>query len=1461
MAATLTVTPSAEQATDQPSYFKVAAPADSGFEHVEYNQGEKGWTKTGLRKGGVEAVDLGAADPAEVQKFLEAAKPSAESKGGAIQIASAGDSPFAGLTLKDAGPLTGHDDLGSTYQAYRQTASADDVIARMQERVAARAAAKGTGAGAQPAAGDAATGAADDAGGTLPNGRASLATPIMLAPGSGETFKDTLRDAGKGVIEGSRQALGGVSDAVHNAFTAADHLAGWLNDHVADLTMPGTGVEAIDTPLRAAAGKKNEIAPAASVTGGVIRDVSRFLTSFGLLRGAGAGAVAATVGAGGADALTREPTEDNLANLLKDHAGLKDPVTTFMAASPNDPEALARFKKGLEGLGLGAAGEGLAFAVRAIKAARAAGKPANDIADALAAQRAQHGEVTDRDFLVLGDPNKPLIEPAVAPPASANAKLAAAKEATAEAGPTAQKLSTLATRAQRAQAAMDGAEGAPRTLDELERTAAEDAAAGHKAILDTIDELKAGPQQQAGGLTSFLVRNGGVKNDGGEVSHIIGSKGKTRPGLISGKGMSLDDAALKAWEEGYFPELGERPTINEFLDALRGDHDTSAPRFHQDDWAAREHQRYLESFTQQLEEAGIDWRNADRTEIARQLDAVADRDAAATPARTEADLAKQEGEMPTGIRPADLGGNTVKVNFARIQSADDVKAVMGAMADHFAPQIDKARRGIQTNEETAKLADELGMSVADLLARRVGQPLNAEQTLAARQLWAASAEKLLETARLAARPNAGEIDQFNFRKMMATHYAIQAEVLGARAETARALQSWSMPAGGSIERARAVQQAVASMGGPSYSKQMAQRLTALADAGVPADGINTFVRRSAMATTLGAVQEAWINALLSNPKTHIVNMTSNWVAAVQQIYERQVAERVSALRGSDGVAPGEAGAMAYGLVTGLKDAFRLAWQSLKSGDGVSAIPGKVEGAGRDPSISSQAFRIGSETGLGRAVDFIGQTARVPGQLLGAEDAFFKSIGYRMEVHAQSLRQATREGLEGEALYQRIAALANDPPEHIRLAAADAALYSTFTNQTGKFGESLMYLRNNVPLAAFVLPFVKTPTNITRYAFERSPIAPLVGQWRDDIAAGGARADVALARIATGSSIMALAADYASSGLISGAGPKDPGEREALQRQGWKPYSVRIGGHWYEYNRLDPFGMLMGFSADVSELVQRSDIHPEQLDEANEIIGAGIAAVAHTVINKTYMQSTAQFFQMMEDGERYAPDYIQQFVGSFVPAIVGAAKNLDDPTQRQAMKLWDAARAKIPEWEKTLSTKVDLWGQTMAPASGYGRLYDVLSPVAASPVKDSPIDAELSRLGFGPERIQRHAHWDGVDVNFRDWPEVYEHYQRLAGNDLKLPQYGDKGAKDMLDQVVKGRGDFAEIYKLGQDSSRPDDGGKAQFIQQRINEYRKASRQAIEADPKFAAFKAMLDQGRAQQMQKRAPAGVTMPVMQ
>jgi hypothetical protein len=832
---------------------------------------------------------------------------------------------------------------------------------------------------------------------------------------------------------------------------------------------------------------------------------------------------------------------------------------------------------------------------------------------------------------------------------------------------------------------------------------------------------------------------------------------------------------------------------------------------------------------------------------------------AAKVARAEgetAEIAPGVGTEASLLREPDLfdeAGEEVFVNFSKIDAGDDVQAIIRDMADLMAPRIGAAQRGKISFRETEKLADDLGMGVKDLLARRKGVPFNAEEALAARRLWVASGEKLLEAAQKAAAPNAGAVDQFNFRRMMSIHHAVQAEVIGARTETARALNAWKIPAGSGAEQAKGIDQLMAAMGGPEASAEMARRLSILAAQGATPAELGRFAARGALARTADVIKEVWVNGLLSSPKTHVVNITSNTGVALQQILERKVGERISRIMATtDGVAPGEATAMTYGLVESMKDAFRLGWQALRTGETGTAL-NKIDLPRRE-SVSAAAFNLDEAGAAGRVVDLLGNTFRVPGRLLGAEDEFFKTIGYRMELHASSLRQAVSEGLDGEALIARTRELAANPPENLRIRAADAALYNTFTNEPGRFGQAVMKLRAaDQPMSPvpFVLPFVRTPINIARYAFERTPFAPLVKQWRDDVAAGGARRDLALARMATGSTVMLIALDLADSGQISGRGPPEPGQAEAMRRQGWQPYAFKFQGQWVSYNRLDPFGMTMGFAADIAESLKRGEIDEDEVDEWQEVVAMAVAAVGQVTINKTYLSGLAEFVDFMSHPDRYTAGYVNNFAGSFTPftALSGAVATAVDPTLRQADTPLEAVSKRIFFLAGNLQPRRDLWGETIRLESGLGKTYDFFSPASARPIAESPIDREIVRLNADVRRIRRKTTFQGVDVNFRQWPEVYGAYQELAGNALKHPAWG-RGARDLLDAVVAGKHPLSPIYRL---STEGKDGGKASFIRKTIGDYRELAQAAIVADPKFAAFADHIRQEQRQQLLESLPA--------
>lgn len=796
-----------------------------------------------------------------------------------------------------------------------------------------------------------------------------------------------------------------------------------------------------------------------------------------------------------------------------------------------------------------------------------------------------------------------------------------------------------------------------------------------------------------------------------------------------------------------------------------------------------------------------------------------------------------------GAGPA-KSGDEVFINFARIESADDVKSVIQKAANIYKGDIVEAQRGVQSFEATKQLADDMGMTVDELISRPRGSngartPFTAEEALAARRIYTASGQKLLELAQKAAGPNAGQIDLFNFRKMMAVHYAIQSEVIGARTETARALSSWKIGAGAGETQLRAIQAAMEGQG--ADTARMANELARLQAAGATQGAIAQYVRKSAFGTFTQGVREVVVNGFLSNPLTHIVNTVSNTGTFFLSVAERRVAAGISRVTGSDAVASGEAGAMLFGAIEGQNDAWRLAAKTLRTGETTDLL-GKVD----QPRVSAIASM--RNDAFGKSVNAIGTVVRVPTLLMSTADQYFKAINYRAELYSTATRQAAAEGLSGRAFGQRVAEIVANPPEGLRIDAADAALYNTFNNKMGWFGQSLMRLRESggaLNPSWIIATFIRTPVNIARFAFERTPLAPLVGQWRAAIAEGGASRDIALARVALGTMITGTAQQLVSSGIVTGAPPSDPNEAALWQREGRQKYSLKVGDTWFSYNRMDPFGMTMGFAADIQQALKRGEVAPSDVDEWQEVLAAGVAAISDTAMDKTFMSGYANFVEMLNDPRRYATKEINSIVTGFVPfsAGVGAASRLYDPTQRDAKTPLDSIMARIPGMAERIIPRRDLWG---APITDENNVYNAFSPARAVREAPEPIDAELDRLRVYPDGIGWKTSINGVQFDFSENPRALDAYRELAGNGWKHPAWG-MGLKDFLNATVSGNGALSGVYRIYTDGEQ---GGKAAFIRKWIADYREGAARALLNDPKFVDFKSQWEETRAADQQAR-----------
>jgi hypothetical protein len=773
-----------------------------------------------------------------------------------------------------------------------------------------------------------------------------------------------------------------------------------------------------------------------------------------------------------------------------------------------------------------------------------------------------------------------------------------------------------------------------------------------------------------------------------------------------------------------------------------------------------------------------------------------------------------------------VGDRALRIGWEQLGDQKGLEEVINRTTQVYRSQIEVARRGKVSDAELRTLAGNLGMSVEDFLSRRTGTAMNAEQSLALVNLLGASAKRLRG---LAGQVAAGNLDARQpMLDQLSLHAAIQEQAFGVRAEAGRALRVWGMHADGTVAHAAALGKELARMRAGTAAAQITGQLDAerLAHAIVSVEDPAKLAKLTRDATKPGYMDmfmELWINQLLSNPVTHAANVASNMLTAFWAIPERALAAQLSP--SGQGVARGEAGAMLWGLVSGTMDAVRLAGKALR--EGAPVRPGTKMETYTRKAISGANLEV---TGtLGKAVDLAGTAARLPSRFLMAADEFFKTINFRMELHAQAMRQATGEGLEGKALATRVATLVQDSDflARVKPIADEFAEYQTFTNALGETGSAIAAFRDSHPAAKIIIPFLRTPTNIFKYIGHRTPyLNRAFSEVRADLAAGGARADLARSRVQLGGMVMSSFAILAASGYVTGRGPRDPAlRREWLESH--QPYSLKVGNQWVSLNRLGPHGDMIGMAADFASMAgELSEI------DAMQVAAAAALSVSNNMLSKTYVTGVAEIMEAINSPVDKAEHAIRRLTVSLLPGVGASglrqvARGLD-PTVKDARSMMDEMLSRIPGLSSQVPPRLNLWGEPITLEGGLGP--DLVSPLYTKSAAPQPVSDEMVRQGIAVSMPARAI--DGRAPSERDplreprasdgvplTDEEYQTYVKLAAGHGLAP--GMPPLKDALATLIASPG-YARL------TDGPD-GTKARMIRSLITDYRSAAQKRLIAE--------------------------------
>jgi len=327
---------------------------------------------------------------------------------------------------------------------------------------------------------------------------------------------------------------------------------------------------------------------------------------------------------------------------------------------------------------------------------------------------------------------------------------------------------------------------------------------------------------------------------------------------------------------------------------------------------------------------------------------------------------------------------------------------------------------------------------------------------------------------------------------------------------------------------------------------------------------------------------------------------------------------------------------------------------------------------------------------------------LPTRSLGAVDEFMKTLRYRAVVQAKASVEAAEQGLTGGELQafieRRLADAFDADGRAIDAAAIKDAETATFQQEllSGTAGKAIQSFRENLPVTALILPFVKTPINVLRYAWKMSPGLNLLQKEYREMLRGkiGTEAQAhAIGQVALGATFMALAGTLAASGRVTGSGPKDPALLASLKATGWQPNSLTWEDgngerHYFSLGRFDPIALPMVMVADLVDL-QRMGASDHQVASASATVALSLAK---SFEDRTFLQNLNAALQAASDPENRLERYSGQTAGNAMPFSSLLREVNPDPYMRETRSFLDSILSKVPAFSEGLPPARDAFGE-------------------------------------------------------------------------------------------------------------------------------------------------------------------------
>jgi hypothetical protein len=757
-------------------------------------------------------------------------------------------------------------------------------------------------------------------------------------------------------------------------------------------------------------------------------------------------------------------------------------------------------------------------------------------------------------------------------------------------------------------------------------------------------------------------------------------------------------------------------------------------------------------------------------------------------------------------------------NLPKMETTEDIKSTIETM---------NKMSGIKTQtitfDDVRTAAEGAGIGpkfIDDITSGKL--EVSPENTYKALNAMVSSAKHLDGLAAKVADGSATPTELAEMAQTIHFHNLLQQSVKGYQTNVAQSLAVMRMPRDGAVD----ISTIIENFGNETDIVKFAQ---AYQDLKTP-QGKADLIKSMAQGNPWEKMFTVYVNGILSRPGTHLKNALSNTVFLPWRMTERAAASTLGTLRQGIGLGGDDAYSLMEvpTMLASTTTAVRNGWE-LMSHAFVNGVP---KGWSDPTKIARQQSRLelfnykADGSLLSTGIKAINYVTTFPGRSLMTSDEFFKGVNYTYELAAETSRLGIKtydDALKGgasvaDALKAKTNAIDQfllDPPDYV----AGLAETGTFTQKLeGTAGQLQSALTPN-SATGFALrtqmPFIATPVNVMGEAVSRTPFAPFTSSFWSAMKQGGKDADMAMTKVGLGSTAIYGFSQMATNGTITGSGPGDKGTRQAMERQGWQPYSfvfdvsnitedvrqefsqfpgmVRFGSGDYagkvylSYQGMEPIGALMGMSADYVDYAR----YEEDDSRVNALAGGMVFGIANYMLEHPFLTGVSNITSLLGGSVPNSRQHLVEILNGIarigtttaiksvepLSGLVTSTKEKIDPLRRDYQAdpnlpagikgLMDAVnkwKSETPGLSEDLPPMLNIWAEPVPHEYTW-------SPLRMKEGKLSDLDQALIQLNANISMPSRQASMKdpdtGISTSTKLTSEEYNEVLRIANDKLGL----------------------------------------------------------------------------------------------